>query len=96
MHLHVIYGVPKAKKIKILCHLTFFIHIQWKLYVKDKFCTLHNFNYTLLNVNYMLSNNYCTLLNVNYMLDLSQDYCYCTLSIDILHRRKLQVIMRVL
>ena len=34
-----LYGVPKAKKIKILCHLTFVIHLQWKLYVKDKFCT---------------------------------------------------------
>ena len=65
----------KSKKIKILCHLTFVIHIQWKLYVKDKFCTLLNFNYTLLDVNYMLSNKYCTLLNVNYMLPNN----YCTL-----------------
>ena len=65
----------KSKKIKILCHLTFVIRIQWKLYVKDKFCTLLNFNYTLLNVDYMLSNKYCTLLNVSYMLSNS----YCTL-----------------
>ena len=41
------------------------------------------FNYTLLNENYMLSNNYCTLLKVNYMLHLSQDYC--TLSIDMIY-----------
>ena len=73
----------KSKKIKILCYLTYFIHIQRKLYVKDKFCTLLNFNYTLLNVNYMLTNNYCTLLKVNYMLHLSQDYC--TLSIDMIY-----------
>ena len=58
----------QKQKIKILCNLTFVIHIQRKLYVKDKFCTLLNFNYTLLNVNYMLSNKYCTLLNVNCML----------------------------
>ena len=57
----------QKQKIKILCHLTFDIHIQCKLYVKDKFCTLLNFNYTLLDVNYMLSNKYCTLLNVNYV-----------------------------
>ena len=63
--------MPKAKKIKFFCYLTFFIHIQWKLYVKDKFCTLFHFNYTFLNVNYMLSNNYSTLLKVNYMLHLS-------------------------
>ena len=75
----------KSKKIKISCHLTFVIHIQWKLYVKDKFCTLLNFNYTLLKVNYMLSNKNCTLLYVNYMLSNN----YCTLL-------KLQVIMRVL
>ena len=55
------YGVPKAKKLKFYLISHFFIHIQWKLYVKDKFCTL--LNYTLLNVN-----NYCTLLKVNYML----------------------------
>ena len=77
------YGVPKAKKFKILCYLTFFIHIQWKLYVKDKFCTLFHINYTFLNVNYMLSNNYSILLKVNYMLHLSQDYC--TLSIDMIY-----------
>ena len=35
--------------------------------------TMLNFNYTLLRVNYMLSNKYCTLLNVNYML--SKDHC---------------------
>ena len=50
--------------------------------MKDKFCTLLNFNYTLLNVNYMLSNNYCTLHKVN-----------CA---RLYVRRKLQVIMRVL
>ena len=63
----------KSKKIKILCHLTFVIHIQWKLYVNDKFCTLLNFNFSLLNINYMLSNKYCTLFNVNYML--LNNYC---------------------
>ena len=63
----------QKQKIKILCHLKFVIHIQWKLYFKDKFCILLNFNYTLLNVNYMLSNKYCTLRNVNYML--SNNYC---------------------
>ena len=67
------YGVPNTQKNKILCHLTFVIHIQSKLYTKDKFFTLLNFNYTLLDVNYMLSNKYCTLLNVNYML--SNNYC---------------------
>ena len=61
----------QKQKIKILCHLTFVIHVQWKLYVKDKFCTLLNFSYTLLYVNYMLSNNYCTLLKVDYMFDVN-------------------------
>ena len=75
----VAYRVSKVKKNKILCHLTFVVHIQWKLYVKDKFCTLLNFNYTLLNVNYMLSNKYCSLLNVNYML--SNNY-YTLLKVD--------------
>ena len=65
------YGVPKAKKIEFFCHLTFVIHIQRKLYVKDKFCTLLYFNYTSLNVNYMLSNKYCTLLKVDYMFDVN-------------------------
>ena len=41
----------QKQKNKILCHLTFVTHIQLKLYVKDKFCTLLNFDYTLLDVN---------------------------------------------
>ena len=61
----------QKQKIKILCHLTFVIHIQWKLYVKDKFCILLNFNYTLLNVNYVSPNKYCTLLKVDYMFDVN-------------------------
>ena len=70
------YGVPNAKKNKILCHLTFVIHIQSKLYTKDKFFTLLNFNYTLLDVNYMLSNNYCTLLKADYMFDVNCKLSY--------------------
>ena len=37
----------------------------------DRFCTLLNFDYTLLNVNYMLSKNYFTLLKVDYMFDIN-------------------------
>ena len=58
------------------------------------FCTLLNFNYTLLNVNYMLSNKYCKLLNVNYIL--SNNYCTLLNQSRLYVRRKLQVIMRVL
>ena len=54
-----------------MAYLTFVRHIQWKLYVMDKFCTFLNFNYTLLNVNYILSNSYCTLLKVDYMFDVN-------------------------
>ena len=48
---------------------------------RTNFVLCFNFKYTLLNVNYMSSNNYCTLFKV--MLHLSQDYC--TLSIDTIY-----------
>ena len=72
--------VIKSKKIKFLCHLTFVTHIQGKLYVKDKFCTLLNFKYTLVNVNYVIKQLFTllTVLNSYYTFLVWQNYIWST------------------
>ena len=63
------YGVPKAKKI----FMPFDFHYTYTVEIicQEQICTLLNFNCTLLDVNYMLSNNNCTLLKVDYTFDVN-------------------------